>query len=374
MKAKLIFFASVLAIKPITPQTIYLDWFGDDLRYDKLFQLPEGNGEEYKLLREKLKIKNITLTTSPHRGAHQSADIYYGTKYNMPRGASGPASLNAYFNTYGKDKFALFLWEPPSVIPENFDREIHKNIKTIFTWADDLVDNQHYFKFFYPQPKSVHVPTIPFSEKKFCCTVIANKGSTHCNELYSERYKTVAYFDARDLNDLFGPGWNPAYFRNYKGRVDDKFKLLAHYKFSVCYENIKDIPGYVSEKLHHCLLAGCVPIYWGASNVTDYVPAECFVDRRNFSSNEELLSFLLSMSEEEYNNYLDAAKRYLASKEQMLFSDIYFVDCCLKGFIPNYARAEFFNEHEVALLEELDAIQQKIIKKAKKDRYRTTKN
>lgn len=29
---------------------------------------------------------------------------------------------------------------------------------------------------------------------------------------------------------------------------------------------------YVSEKVYHALVAGCVPIYWGAPNIEDYVP------------------------------------------------------------------------------------------------------
>ena len=54
---------------------------------------------------------------------------------------------------------------------------------------------------------------------------------------------------------------------------------------SVLFETI------VSEKIFDCFAAGNVPIYWGASNVTDYIPEDCFIDMRSFSSFEELYQF-----------------------------------------------------------------------------------
>lgn len=200
--------------------------------------------------------------------------------------------------------------------------------------------------------------------------MVTNKTSNHPQELYSERLKTIMFFEkvAPQLLDFYGPGWHANKLTCYKGYASDseKFKTLAQYKFCICYENIKDIPGYVSEKIHHCLLTGCVPIYWGASNITDYVPAECFIDRRKFASNKELFEFLTSMTQQEYQEYLDATQKYLFSTQQLLFSDLYFADCLLKGFIPNYKRTDFFERNDTQLLEQIDRMQRKIILKSKK--------
>jgi hypothetical protein len=57
---------------------------------------------------------------------------------------------------------------------------------------------------------------------------------------------------------------------------------LEKYKFSICYENARDTPGYITEKIFDCFFAGCVPIYWGANNITDHIPKECFIDKRDF--------------------------------------------------------------------------------------------
>jgi hypothetical protein len=42
--------------------------------------------------------------------------------------------------------------------------------------------------------------------------------------------------------------------------VDSKKNTLEKYKFSICYENARDIPGYITEKIFDCFFAGCVPI------------------------------------------------------------------------------------------------------------------
>lgn len=55
---------------------------------------------------------------------------------------------------------------------------------------------------------------------------------------------------------------------SYTSKVEE----LAKSKFTLVFENTKQIPHYVSEKLSHALLAGTVPVIWGAANVQDYLP------------------------------------------------------------------------------------------------------
>jgi hypothetical protein len=81
----------------------------------------------------------------------------------------------------------------------------------------------------------------------------------------------------------------------------------------MCYENVKDVPGYITEKIFDCFFSGCVPIYWGASNVTNYIPKECFIDRREFHDHESLYGFLCNMSEKDYLRYQKAIAHFLDS-------------------------------------------------------------
>lgn len=74
----------------------------------------------------------------------------------------------------------------------------------------------------------------------------------------------------------------------------DKIAVLKNDQFCVCYENTKDVRGYVSEKIFDCFKAGVVPVYLGASNICEYVPKSSFVDRRDFASDQEVYDFLKS--------------------------------------------------------------------------------
>ena len=63
-----------------------------------------------------------------------------------------------------------------------------------------------------------------------------------------------------------------------------KVDTLKRYKFCVTIENSVS-RDYVSEKVYDALLAGCVPVYYGAPNVADYVPhPDAIVDVAAFES------------------------------------------------------------------------------------------
>lgn len=99
---------------------------------------------------------------------------------------------------------------------------------------------------------------------KFCAAVFQNSAWPRFETLgaFSARYKAIdAYGGANNLS--------------LGGTAYDKLKLLAQYKFSLCYEN-SSYPGYVTEKLLHAKVAGTIPIYWGSRTVAlDFNPACC---------------------------------------------------------------------------------------------------
>jgi len=229
-----------------------------------------------------------------------------------------------YFGNYNS---ILWIWEPPSVIPENFDPKYHQKFSKIYTTADDLVDNKKYFKFYYPQDSFVITTTgRSFVEKKLCTLINAPHVSKHPNELYSEREKIIAFFEnkAPEDFDLLGKNWDPKKYKTYKGSVLDKH-ILGNYRFAICYENISSINGYITEKIFDVFKASCVPVYWGAPNITKYVPKNCFIDRRDFQTDEELYSYLKNMSEEEHAEYLQNIRIYLQSEKCQLFSLKHFI-------------------------------------------------
>lgn len=235
-----------------------------------------------------------------------------------------------------KERLVLFLWEGKAVSPSNYNSALYKKFNYIFTWNDALVDNKKFFKFHLPIAKDteMHEP-VAFNRKKFLVNISINKCSSTPRELYSERRKSISYFDKHfgGQFDLFGVGWNEPKsrferllpwtakkFKSYKGKVDNKIEILKQYTFSLCYENLAGEDGYITEKIFDCLKAGSVPIYWGAENIEKYVEKNAFIDRRNFKSNRELGKFLSRMDEPSYQTYIEAGQRYLQNKQFSLFS------------------------------------------------------
>ena len=220
--------------------------------------------------------------------------------------------------------------------------------KKIFTNKDDLIDFKKYFKLNY----SFRVPKkIPrsFNDKKLCCLIAGNKWSSYPNELYSKRREIIEWFQQHNAQDfdLYGTKWDeyrfgysllgriankiPVKFKqskypSYKGSVKTKFDVLQNYKFSICYENICDCNGYITEKLFDSFFAGCVPVYWGASNVKSHIPSGCFVDKRNFKTYEDLFNYINNISEDEYFGYIDNIERFLNSEDIKQYTADYFCE------------------------------------------------
>ena len=216
-----------------------------------------------------------------------------------------------------KSRIVLFLWEAESIIPLNWDPNLHKLFSTIFTWNDKYIDNKKFFKIHWPQTRIFkEVPKIKFDEKKLLVNISMNKSSTHPRELYSKRLNSIRYFEQNQSEnfDLYGVGWEATQFPSYRGTVLNKWDVLPKYRFSLCYENIYDEQGWITEKIFDCFRSNCVPIYWGAPNITDYVDQNTFIDRRNFRNDKELEDYIVNMTEQDYNQILEAIYNYLKSE------------------------------------------------------------
>ncbi len=220
-----------------------------------------------------------------------------------------------------KEKMVLFVWEPPTVMPEIHDPRVYDCFGKVFTWDDDRVDNVKFFKFFYPVLRPQIDEILPFEKKRFCTMITRKLESSHPKELYSERRRVVRFFEDKKWEfDLYGHNWSKKKYKNYRGAVADKIEVMRHYKFAICYENMRDVKGYITEKIFDCFAAGVVPVYWGASNVTDYIPPDCFIDRRMFKDHEEMYQFLKRMSESEYEEYQRNIREFLKSEAAQRFS------------------------------------------------------
>ena len=221
---------------------------------------------------------------------------------------------------FPKNKCFLIIQEPPVFRPEVYHPRLKHFFGTMFTMFDNLVDNQTYFKFYHFQARDKMVENIPgFANKKFCVMFQSHLKSPYPNELYSERDKVARFFANSNEFDLYGRLWEGT--PNWRGYFkEDKITAIKNYKFCFCYENMKNQVGYVTERIFEVMFAGSVPIYWGADNITDYVPKECFIDRRDFSCYEDLYRFLKAIDQTRYEAYLMAIQNYLHSPQFEPFS------------------------------------------------------
>jgi len=86
----------------------------------------------------------------------------------------------------------------------------------------------------------------------------------------------------------------------------EKIEFISKFKSNLCFEN-DDRQGYVCEKILHAFYAGCLPIYWGPSNVGEDFNKEAFIDISDFESNEEAVDCIhdVLLSDRKLLEYLE---------------------------------------------------------------------
>ncbi|WP_410510996.1 glycosyltransferase family 10 [Paenibacillus sp. BR2-3] len=301
-------------------KTILLHNVYDEMNRDNVvFRLDSGYNRDDCLLHLSY-LKEILASLDYHLQTIDQGDVMtceYLLFFDMPSFISslGPFYFLQYMKKESfKKKMLLFLWEPPVVNELNWNSEYHTYFQTIFTWYDDIVDHDKYVKIHYAQPDRRY-QGLAFSEKKFSIMINGNRSSTHPLELYSERRKAIHFFETNHPEDfdLFGIAWNPVDFPSYRGTIKEKGDILSKYKYAICFENMTQVNGYITEKIFDCFRAGCVPVYLGAYNITDYVPEGAFIDFRKFNDYEKLYAYLKQITEEQYHAYLEQIDRYLKS-------------------------------------------------------------
>lgn len=214
--------------------------------------------------------------------------------------------------------------EPPAVYPWNSPegyQQLKKYFPYIMTWNDDWVDNHTIFKRNIPYYFVDHRQPNEWADRKLLTSISGNKKSNDPNELYSEREKVISFFEKNEPEqfDFYGTGWDKEVHPAYRGTVISKAETYQNYKFCICFENSKDLSGYITEKILDCFTSGIVPIYAGAPNVSQYIPIGAYIDYFRFQTPEDLDHYLQNMTKEEYEGYLRAADEFLGSEKTEVF-------------------------------------------------------
>lgn len=313
----------------------------------------------YKDLRNYLKEKGIDLNTQ---------------LINKPEECEIIICLNetGYFVNYKrstKNKLVtLILTEPPVYNFADWTSERHVYFDKIFTYDSDVVkrDPLKYVHINFPidlnyTNTNYKVSEGEFNKKKLVSLVAGaisiTPSSPLIKSLLFERYKILKWYNKNYTDDLdFYSRLSPLnkfeYFKGasfvnklsvkltqkianylfnkniakvYKGAIKslDKNKTLGLYKFNFCIENSFGIKGLISEKIFDCFIGKTVPIYYGAPDIEQYIPKNCFILYSDFSSLKDLRVYLKKMDYKTYLQYLENASEFLKTSEKIFSTKIF---------------------------------------------------
>ncbi len=321
----------------MTTRKIYIDPPSQAFYRNRFFTDSELNRDEclrpYISLRENLALRGIELNTFDlwDRNGEPAEYYSFGMMDNLNMVADHPEiSLKGFY-----------IFEPPVVDPSMYDSlprltEMFDEVFIHNTEGDGYsllgVDQTKLRKLYWPQPFD-HVIEPYWSnrdrEKRVVVINGNHKPASRNKELYSKRIEAMVKLSGDGAVDLYGRGWDRwfsrssmwlPYWKNrktllsiYKGPCESKFEVLSRYEFCLCFENM-EMKGYMTEKLFDCLYAGCVPIYYGAPDIKDYVDHECYIDCSRFHNWDDLLGYIMSLSVSDIEVMREKGQAFLESE------------------------------------------------------------
>lgn len=136
----------------------------------------------------------------------------------------------------------------------------------------------------------VYYPDIPFPDNRPTPANISGISglvwiASNCVSFRNERNALVrglmnrvpVYSVAACMNNVGVPSPSPVALDTFYrangslNAMDSKFAVMRNYKMALALENQNE-RDYVTEKVYHALIAGVVPVYFGAPNINDFIP------------------------------------------------------------------------------------------------------
>lgn len=309
----------------------------------------DGLNKKWITLREGFRAAGCELLTRDDEGAAR---------------ADFEIHLNVQPQMRSRPTFAI-LSECGLIHTPNADRSRLKSYRKIFTWNTELVETGFATKIQLAHSLGTGRVDGYIKRPLLVVLIAGNKALPVWRpqfDLYRERVRAIRWFERHAPNDfaLYGVGWDKSprlptrlggavhrlearlpwkthWFPSWRGPINTKREVLERARFSIVYENVRGLRGYITEKIFDAFCAGNVPIYWGAEDVTDYIPAKCFIDRRAFASYAKLYEFLRTMPEETYCGYQQAICEFLTSEAARSFSIKRFVDTIVSEVLVQLA-------------------------------------
>lgn len=139
-------------------------------------------------------------------------------------------------------------------------------------------------------------------------------------QLHDYRYQAIEHFKDKQGFDLYGRGWG-----DFAKECDDKLESLRQYNFCLCFEN-GSYPGYVTEKIIDCFVAGTIPIYVGPKDTLGLIATGGWIDPGGTDRGFEYVEgYMNSLTEPEAESIIACGREWL-HKDGMKYSNEYFAN------------------------------------------------
>jgi hypothetical protein len=344
---------------------VYIEPASHHFRADRLFAEDESrlNGDRqnapYQHVRAHFAARGIPVRTADYLPESSSAGVR-----RIVFSLGGLSQVERWSQRPDVVLSAFFAMECPIVEPSLFRAlpRLARQFRRIYSWSDSP-SLRHFtgadvplHAFHWPQSfDDVHESLWNRTGRRFLVMINANKlPRVYWRELYTERTRAVEFFGRSHEIDLYGKGWGEPSIRvgntwvpwtikrpwlalvkrwrtrypdpllvaarkAWRGPAASKAETLSAYDFALCFENCI-LRGWITEKIFDCFFAGTVPVYWGAPEITEVIPPECFIDMRAFEGYPQLREFLRTRTPEDLRRYREAAREFLRSPQYRQFS------------------------------------------------------
>ena len=262
----------------------------------------------------------------------------------------------AYHQEITCEKSYLLLPESKEIFSQNDLKKLKKKYTKIFCQFDDYVDDKKIFKINYPFIIKKNFPKNFNNRPILSCMISSNKSlkNKRKNDLYNQRFEIIEFMEKINKSNffhLYGLDWDLPFkksgffgriynyfnkifkinnnLNSYKGVAENKNLVLSKSKFVYCVENTS-INGYISDPIFDAFNSGCVPIYLGAKNISEYIPENIFINMRNFSSLASIVEYINNISDKQFDAMQSNIINFINSDRIKQFNEIGFTSTILK--------------------------------------------
>ena len=150
------------------------------------------------------------------------------------------------------------------------------------------------------KPKSYNAEEILKSKTKFCAFLYHNCDVKYRNKFFYmlHNYNKVDALGTC-LSKLKKETTDRFYFKDKDESYHDKaVQKYRPYKFVICFESAKQ-KGYISEKIINSMLSNCIPIYYGADDITEHFNEKCFINANKFKQFDECIELIKKIDKDD---------------------------------------------------------------------------